>query len=261
MQKRGFLTDMQVMAAYQFSRAPNQFQLAPSLFRVLHDVIITEKSLTDIEAEKGWPARSAKQIVSLLLNAVLECRGDTIRSGIDVSSVEDLTERIEILTGSDPKRQIDVMREFGFTSRQARIWLIIASAHGAEITKDALILRLEADRDDDDISDSNLKVQICHMRKKIEGSRYEIETMWGIGYRIVVKSIECDPKLSENIDLYVAHVIGGQSMRQLARDLNVVPSTVLRRIRRIEDMRDQPGFDAIIDRAEKKHKTLRLAAE
>lgn len=251
MQKRGYLSEMQVMAAFRFSRAPNQFQLAPSLFRVLHDVVIAEKTLTEVETEKGWPVRSAKQIVSLLLHALVECRGDQVRGGIDSASVENMEHRISVLTGNDPSGQMEVMRKFAFTAQQARIWLIIMAAPNREITKDILIARLEGERHDDLLTEENLKVQVCKMRAKIQGSCWSIETVWGVGYRIVVKALN-DPKLVDAIDCYVAHVIGGVSMRQLARQKGVEASTVLRRIRKIEDLRDEPGFDQIIDRAEAK---------
>ena len=249
LQKRGFLTEMQVMVAYQFSRAPNQFHLAPSLFRVLHDVVIREKALQQIETEKGWPVRSAKQIVSLLLTALLECRGDTLRAGHDPATLEAMTNQIAFLTGDDPKRQLDVMREFGFTQLEARIWLIMQNAPNQEITNDVLQRRLEADRDEDYASSELIKTKICHMRKKIADTRYSIETMWGVGYRIKHKSIASDTHLSGAIDMYVANVIHGQSMRAIARAHGVEPSTVLRSIRKVEDLRDDPEFDQIIDRA------------
>jgi hypothetical protein len=205
-----------------------------------------------METEKGWPVRSAKQVVSLLLNALLECRGDTLRAGHDPATLEAMTDHIAFLTGDDPKRQLDVMREFGFTQMEARIWLIIQSAPNQEITNDVLQRRLEADKEDDYHSSDLIKVYICRMRKKIADTRYSIETMWGIGYRIKHKSIASEKQLADAIDMYVANVIHGQSMHAIARAHGIYPSTVLRKIRKIEDLRDDPEFDQIIDRAEAK---------
>lgn len=50
------------------------------------------------------------------------------------------------------------------------------------------------------------------------------------------------------VDIYKRHVDGGESMRSIARSLGVQPSTILRRIRRVEDLRsDDPNFDTAID--------------
>ncbi|MEM7724337.1 MAG: hypothetical protein AAF376_18480 [Pseudomonadota bacterium] len=44
---------------------------------------------------------------------------------------------------------------------------------------------------------------------------------------------------------YLLNVVDGESMRHIARRLDTEPSTVSRRIRRCEDARDNPDFDAI----------------
>ncbi|GLQ34463.1 helix-turn-helix domain containing protein [Amylibacter marinus] len=51
------------------------------------------------------------------------------------------------------------------------------------------------------------------------------------------------------LDLYLAHVHHGRSFRSLARETGLNPSTVLRRIRKVEDSRDDPLIDAIISNA------------
>ena len=45
---------------------------------------------------------------------------------------------------------------------------------------------------------------------------------------------------------YLAHTEGGQSLRALAREAQVHPSTILRRIRRMEGARDDPLVDAAL---------------
>lgn len=54
--------------------------------------------------------------------------------------------------------------------------------------------------------------------------------------------------LSE-VELYLCHTVKGQSIRSLARDLGVHPSTVLRRVRKIENRRDDPLIDQALDGA------------
>ena len=51
----------------------------------------------------------------------------------------------------------------------------------------------------------------------------------------------------ESIELYVAHVLDGRSLRSLAREKGLNPSTVLRRIRKLEDRRDDPLIDKFFD--------------
>lgn len=72
LKSRGMLTDTQVLAAHKFSRAPTAFPMAPSLYRVPHDAVIREEPLEAMENRRGWPARSAKAIVGLLLHALQE---------------------------------------------------------------------------------------------------------------------------------------------------------------------------------------------
>jgi len=51
------------------------------------------------------------------------------------------------------------------------------------------------------------------------------------------------------IDLYVAHVHDGRSLRSLARETGLNPSTVMRRVRKIEDRRDDPLVDDFFETA------------
>jgi len=52
------------------------------------------------------------------------------------------------------------------------------------------------------------------------------------------------PYVPDVVQQYVAHTEAGVSLRQMAKLLRCHPSTVLRRIRRVEQMRDCPLFDA-----------------
>jgi len=49
--------------------------------------------------------------------------------------------------------------------------------------------------------------------------------------------------LSEPARQYLAHTAAGQSLRQIARDSGAAPSTICRRVRRIEARRDDPLLD------------------
>ena len=55
--------------------------------------------------------------------------------------------------------------------------------------------------------------------------------------------------LPEDARLYLRHVEGGESIRALARETGCHASTVLRRIRRFENRRDDPLIDRAVERA------------
>ena len=55
--------------------------------------------------------------------------------------------------------------------------------------------------------------------------------------------IPCSPE-----KLYLAHTLVGRSLRSLAQEQGVHPSTVLRRVQRMEERRDDPLIDAYLDK-------------
>jgi len=54
---------------------------------------------------------------------------------------------------------------------------------------------------------------------------------------------------ARQVQTWLVHVVGQWSMRRIARREGVAPSTVLRRIRAVEDASDNPAVDAFLDRA------------
>lgn len=55
MRARGSLTEQQVLTAARFRKDPQRIRLAPTLWRTLHDVVIRERNLGEIEQSRGWP--------------------------------------------------------------------------------------------------------------------------------------------------------------------------------------------------------------
>lgn len=53
-----------------------------------------------------------------------------------------------------------------------------------------------------------------------------------------------------DLSSYVSHVCHGHSIRSIARQVGKHPSTILRRVRRFEDRRDDPLFDRALDQLE-----------
>ncbi|WP_299360358.1 DUF6456 domain-containing protein [uncultured Paracoccus sp.] len=58
-----------------------------------------------------------------------------------------------------------------------------------------------------------------------------------------------DSALPDDARLYLRHVDSGESIRAIARDTGCHPSTILRRIRRFEQRRDDPLVDRAVERA------------
>ncbi len=54
--------------------------------------------------------------------------------------------------------------------------------------------------------------------------------------------------IPQEIQHYIAHTCSGQSIRAVARQAGCTPSTVLRRVRRIENRRDDPLMDLALNR-------------
>lgn len=64
------------------------------------------------------------------------------------------------------------------------------------------------------------------------------------------QNVACLPAgRKDSVGLYVAHVHEGRSLRSLARETGLNPSTVMRRVRKIEDRRDDPLIDDFFETA------------
>ena len=115
----GFLTEQQVLTAARFRRSPQTFKLSPTLFRVLHEVIVDDVSLETLERRRGWPARSAKAIISLLLSAIEECSGIWFPRSPEACG-DDAAEYIEYLTGASVEWIAWAMDEYGLTRKRRK---------------------------------------------------------------------------------------------------------------------------------------------
>lgn len=231
-----FLTEQQVVTALAFYQDPNRFRLAPTLFGVLHEIIIQGEPLEKIEERRGWPARSAKAILSVLLHSLEETRG-TFWCDPDVSeSVEEMKATVEYITGESLVDQGEVMQRFGATQKEAKLFLILERAKGSVVSKDQILSRLYDARQIDEVPDLKIvDVFICKLRAKIENRGYEIKTLWGAGYSL---HHETDTDIAKrDAEWFDQHKGGtGLSMCEIARKAHVQPSTVMRAIHR-EDAR------------------------
>lgn len=192
LRRRGFLTEQQVLTAARFKKNPNDFKLAPTLYRTLFDIIVRDIPLETIERERGWPTRSAKLLLSQLLYAIEECYGWWIGEDPKPESdtVRKLSDDLTFVTGQDDQQISKLIEEFGFTLKEARLFLILSNSPGKVFSKETLIRRLYYGQSEDEIPEMKIvDVFIWRIRKKLPKD-FRITTHWGVGYSFDVESKE-----------------------------------------------------------------------
>lgn len=182
LRSRGLLTEQQVVTAMRFKKDPSAFRLAPTLTRFLHDVIVKDRGLEEIERTRGWSVRSAKVLLSQLLFALEECDGMFWDDGeTERETVEDLRDTIDFLTATDVTEISKLMVEHGLSRRLARLLMILRRA-GGPVDAETLYRRLYADLNEADWpSGGTLSVHIHDLRKRLP-SGMSIVNIRGVGY-------------------------------------------------------------------------------
>jgi len=84
----------------------------------------------------------------------------------------------DFMTDAEPAAAL--RRSFGLTPAQARI--LAALSHGGMRTHEFLRASMYDGPKDSDIH--IIKVQMCHLRRKLKGRGVVIECIWGTGYQI-----------------------------------------------------------------------------
>jgi DNA-binding winged helix-turn-helix (wHTH) protein len=252
LQRRGYLTEQQLLHAYKFAKNPNAYTLAPTFYRVLHDAIVKDEPLEVMEKRRGWPARSAKAMIGLILHAMQEMQG----SHTEEPDEEDVSaqEKLSFVVADNIRDVSPVMSEYGLTHREARLFLILQRSAGQMCSKDTLLTRLYHDQIDDAPDVKIIDVFVCKVRKKIEGSRYRLDTIWGEGYRLVDtdepnapppprQANKVNPISDRDARWYKAHVYDDESLRSIARREGVQPSTVMRAVNRLAEQRTDEAIE------------------
>jgi hypothetical protein len=118
------LTEQQVLTAARFRKDPNRFKLAPTGFRLLHDVILRERPLEQIEQTRGWAARSAKVVVSVLLHMIEETEGIFWCKELDGTAEE----MVAYLKGEEDHELLDLQQRLSLQPTAARILQVLLHA-------------------------------------------------------------------------------------------------------------------------------------
>lgn len=175
------LTPDQLMAAQRFRQSHNSMALPPTMRKVLHEALIEGKSVQLMERQNGWPARSAKAIVGVLLDVLAEWEDqEKIAPEPDNSAAAQL----DHLTAAGFDQELARhMRLFGLNYGEARLLETLRRAPGMALSREVLHARLYAH----DAFPPSLKiidVRICQIRKKIAGTGIEIRTIHGMGWQL-----------------------------------------------------------------------------
>lgn len=180
------LTEQQVLTAARFRRDPNRFKLAPTGFRLLHDVILKEMPLEQIERTRGWAARSAKVVLSVLLNMIEETEGVFWCAKLDGSGEEMLA----YLKGEDDHELIDLQQRMSLQRATARVLQVLMHARGP-ISREVIQRRVDGGRLGEASLDA-IDVHICQIRKALPQD-LTIRAHWGFGYELVRRSDDARP--------------------------------------------------------------------
>ena len=230
----GALSHEQMLLAKAWARQPDAFDLAPTFRRILHDLLILERPLGEVETERGWSQRSGKVVLRVILDAMEAREGDLVPS----AAVEDLSpqELLEWVCGDDPAASVDLRIRFHLTPLEQRLVLILQAAGGRVLTREQIMRRLYVNASLDEYpAEKIVDVLVSKVRVKLErhGAPFRIVTMWGSGY-----SCQDAPAPTPEEDAAVlAEVAAGRSAREVAAARGVQTATVLRAVRRAEARR------------------------
>ena len=179
------LTEQQVLTAARFRKEPNRFKLAPTGFRLLHDVIIRERPLEQIEQTRGWAARSAKVVVSVLLHMIEETEGIFWCEELDGTAEE----MVAYLKGEDDHELLDLQQKLSLKPTQARILQVLLHAKGP-VSRETIQRRADGGRLTE-TSQNAIDSHIYHIRKTLTDA-WEIRTHRGFGYELVCREMRSE---------------------------------------------------------------------
>lgn len=177
----GRLTETQMLTAFRFYRNPNTFRMAPSTFRILREIIIDEVPLEVLEERRGWSARSAKVVLSVLLNAIEEVEGDfwPIDDSADDAA---LAQVAEYFVNGDQTEVMRLQTALGLSKLEARVLRLLLINFGSPVSIEALFQATYFDDDPPHDGKKTLSVRISHIRKRIAKLDLKVKCLHSAGY-------------------------------------------------------------------------------
>lgn len=102
----------------------------------------------------------------------------------DMATFERKSDELAVYMRGALAPSIDVSwRKYGLTTKEARLASLLYQRMGTGCTRSALMDVLYFDMPDEDEPDAKiLDIFICHIRKKLAGTGFKIDTIWGTGW-------------------------------------------------------------------------------
>lgn len=229
------LTDSQVLAAHKFRMTPGKFHnLPPSMFRVAFDLLVRGEGLEAYETRRGWASRSAKVVLSLILHSLTEI-GEKIEKTEEEASTQEKLDWVTATGETDLGELENLRARYGMTPIESRLFLILKRANGL-IGKEAIHRRLYIDRVTSDIPDSKIvDVLVCKLRAKIIESEFQIDTVWGQGYKLRSRDAKL-VEMAKHMKPYLLRAAEGLGYVQVAKRLGITPEEAFNSATIIERM-------------------------
>lgn len=209
--KTGHLTDQQAIACARFAKDPAVANLSPTLHRVLHDILVEGVHLEVLEKRRGWSARSAKVVLGVILDALVERGG---ADPVPEPTEEEITarEKLAYMTDDLDQEMVALGRQYGLTAKEAAVFVALRRAGGRTLSKENLLRACHPLPMDDELPDLKIvDVYVCKIRQKLKGARVQILTDWGLGYRLEDRrghGVILD-SLSRDLPVFVLHHVVG----------------------------------------------------
>ena len=167
--------------------AGEPFDLPEYYHKILVSALYYGTGVTALEKNFGWPVKSAKAILHVILAGMVEGSNSHGYGPRDLPEETDdcITPEEELAYYKDTINETaaKAMIDYGLTGTQSRIFAVLDNAEPRIVSKSAIICRawgLHGDEPYDETVDQH----VFHMRKKLEPHGIKIVAHWGVGFSI-----------------------------------------------------------------------------